>query len=119
MTVLPGQDDLPQHELARPAATIIPASPRMATAHPPARQPDIALATAGAACQHWRTELLLMLPALPACDRHAELRTPELADLREATRTDGAGIAARNRRSEIARANYNVPAVTLRDREER
>jgi len=38
--------------------------------------------------------LLLTLPALPpACDRHAELRTPELADLREATRTDGAGIS--------------------------
>ena len=35
-----------------------------------------------------------MLPALPAeCDRHAELRTPELADLREATRTDGASIS--------------------------
>jgi len=25
--------------------------------------------------------------------RHAELRTPELTDLREATRTDGAGIS--------------------------
>jgi hypothetical protein len=38
--------------------------------------------------------LLLTLPALPAeFDRHAELRTPELADLREATPTDGAGIS--------------------------
>jgi hypothetical protein len=38
--------------------------------------------------------LLLTLPALPPeCDRHAELRTPELANLREAARTDGAGIS--------------------------
>jgi hypothetical protein len=38
--------------------------------------------------------LLLTLPALPAAyDRHAELRTPQLADLREFTRTDGAGIS--------------------------
>jgi hypothetical protein len=27
------------------------------------------------------------------CDRHAELRTPELVDLREPTRKDGAGIS--------------------------
>jgi hypothetical protein len=60
---------------------------------PPARQPDAALVTAGAVGQHWRIQSLLTLPAWPpACDRHAEPRTPELADLREAARTDGAGI---------------------------
>ena len=61
---------------------------------PPARQADVALAAANAASQHWRTEVLPKLPALPAAyDRHAEPRTPERADLREATRTDGAGIS--------------------------
>jgi hypothetical protein len=45
--------------------------------------------TAGAIGHHWRTEVLLTLSALPpACDRHIKLRTPELADLREATRAD-------------------------------
>ena len=29
----------------------------------------------------------------PAYDRHGKLRTPELADLREAARTDGPGIS--------------------------
>jgi hypothetical protein len=38
--------------------------------------------------------LLLTPPALPAArDRDAELRTPELVDLREASRTDGASIS--------------------------
>ena len=37
---------------------------------------------------------MLLSYRLPsAFDRYAELRTPELADLREATRTDGAGIS--------------------------
>ena len=39
---------------------------------PPARQADVALAAANAAGQHWRTEVLPKLPALPAAyDRHA------------------------------------------------
>jgi hypothetical protein len=38
--------------------------------------------------------LFLTLPALPpGYDRRAELRTPELVDLRAATRTDDAGIS--------------------------
>jgi hypothetical protein len=38
--------------------------------------------------------LLLTPAALPAArDRDAELRTPELVDLREASRTDGASIS--------------------------
>jgi hypothetical protein len=44
---------------AQPApsgTTIIPASPRVATAHPPARQPDVALVTASAASQHRCTD---------------------------------------------------------------
>jgi hypothetical protein len=31
--------------------------------------------------------------SVASCDRHAELMTPELIDLREASRTDGAGIS--------------------------
>jgi len=50
--------------------------------------------------------LLLTLPALPAaCHRHAELGTPELADLRKATRTDGAGIS----RAESALGSLTPP----------
>jgi hypothetical protein len=54
--------------------------------------------------------LLLTLPALPpACDRHAELRTPELADLHEAARTDGAGIS----RAESAIRRWDWIALLL------
>jgi hypothetical protein len=32
-------------------------------------------------------------PHAASCDRHEELMTPELVDLREPSRTDGAGIS--------------------------
>jgi predicted ATPase/transcriptional regulator with XRE-family HTH domain len=55
---------------------------------PAARQTDVALVAASAAGQHWCTEVLLTLPALPpACDRHAELRTPELKSGRSTVRS--------------------------------
>jgi len=51
------------------------------------------LVTAGALPALAR-RLLLVLPALPrAYDRHAELTTPELAGLREASHTDGRDIS--------------------------
>jgi hypothetical protein len=60
----------------------------------PARRPDVALAPPYAACQHCCTELLLTPPSLPhARDRLAKLTTPELADLREATEREGAGLS--------------------------
>ena len=31
--------------------------------------------------------------SVASCNRHAELMTPELVDLREASRTDGAGVS--------------------------
>jgi hypothetical protein len=50
--------------------------------------------------------LLLTPPALPAaCDCHAELRTPELADLRETTRTDDAGISGAESAGRISGQN--------------
>jgi hypothetical protein len=50
---------------------------------PSTSQPDATLVTAGAPAAS----------VAPAYDRHAELRTPELADLREASRTDGRDIS--------------------------
>ena len=47
-----------------------------------------------AACQHCCTELLLTPPSLPHVrDRLAKLDDPELADLREATDREGAGLS--------------------------
>ena len=88
------QVDVPQHSWRGQAPPSFQPARGRRPPGPPARQADVALAAASAAGQHWRTEVLLRLPALPAaCDRHAEPRTPERADLREATRTDGAGIS--------------------------
>jgi hypothetical protein len=55
--------------------------------------------------------LLLTLPALPAAsDRDTDLRTPELVDLREASRTDGASIS-REESAIRLRALWNAARV--------
>jgi predicted ATPase/transcriptional regulator with XRE-family HTH domain len=92
MTVLPG--NVPQHSWrGQVPQSFQPARGRRPPG-PAARQAGVALAAANAAGQHRRTGVLPKLPALPAAyDRHAEPRTPERADLREASRMDGAGIS--------------------------
>jgi len=92
MTVLPGR------ETCRSTAGAVrhydhPSQLRVAAAHLPARQPDVALAAARAVAQHWHTESLLTPPALPRATRSpGGAEDPELADLREATRRSGADI---------------------------
>jgi hypothetical protein len=49
--------------------------------------------------------------SVASCNRYAELMTPELVDLREASRTDGAGIS----RAESAGRLLSGKAVTYGD----